>query len=224
MVPDATMRRLEELCRSSGALLVVDEVMTGFGRTGAWFGHQHAGVTPDLVVSGKGLGGGYTAIGVCLVGNQVLPGGSAVDLAFGHTMSGNPLSSAIALAVLRYTRDHRLPDRAARVGEVLRSRLAELAGRFPFLGPPRGRGMLLGLPVLQEEHGFEKDPLARRICETAQRLRLIVYPAGVSRQSQAVLVAPPLTISEAEINELVLRLARTLNTIQRELTEGEVDR
>jgi hypothetical protein len=83
--------------------------------------------------------------------------------------------------------------------------------------------MLLGLPVLQEEHEFEKNPLARRICETAQRLRLIVYPAGVSPRSQAVLVAPPLTISEAELDELVLRLAHTLNTVQRELTESEAD-
>ncbi|GAA4539561.1 aminotransferase class III-fold pyridoxal phosphate-dependent enzyme [Amycolatopsis samaneae] len=222
VVPDEVFRRIEELCRASGALLVADEVMTGFGRTGAWFGHEHAGVTPDIVITGKGLSGGYTPIGACLVGDRVLPGRSAADLAFGHTMSGNPLSAATALAVLRYTREHRLAERAARTGATLRDRLATLAERFSFLGRPRGRGLLLAVPVLQHEEEFRRDPLARRICRTAQRLGLIVYPAGVSTRSQAVLVAPPLTIKENEIDELLLRLARTLDTVRTEAEQGKV--
>lgn len=74
-------------------------------------------------------------------------------------------------------------------------------------------------PAAEQE--FRKNPLARKICETAQRLGLIVHPAGVSRQSQAVLVAPPLTISDVEVEELILRLANTVNTVQRELTRSE---
>ncbi|RCV48914.1 aminotransferase family protein [Marinitenerispora sediminis] len=211
--PDAVLRRLRELCDTSGALLVVDEVMTGFGRTGEWFGHLRSGVTPDLVVTGKGLSAGYTPIGACLVGHRVLPGHSATDLAFGHTMGGNPLSTATALAVLRYTAAHRLPERAARVGAVLRERLAAIAADLPFLGAPRGRGLLLALPVRQDAAAHAREPLAGRICAAAERHGLIVYPAGIDHRTQAVLVTPPLTIGDEELDELGLRLRRALRAV-----------
>ncbi|MFI6519872.1 aminotransferase class III-fold pyridoxal phosphate-dependent enzyme [Spirillospora sp. NPDC050679] len=205
-VPDEVLRGLRDLCDSSGALLAVDEVMTGFGRTGRWFGHCRSGVTPDLVVTGKGLSAGYTPIGACLVGDRVLPGRSATDLAFGHTMGGNPLSAATALAVLAHTREHDLPGRAERTGAVLREGLAETAASVPFLGAPRGCGLLLALPVHQNPEGFARAPLAARICAAAERHGLIVYPAGVDHRFQAVLVTPPLTVDDADLRELLARL------------------
>ncbi|GAA1573487.1 aspartate aminotransferase family protein [Actinomadura kijaniata] len=205
-VPDEVLRGLRDLCDASGALLAVDEVMTGFGRTGWWFGHSRSGVTPDLVVTGKGLSAGYTPIGACLVGDRVLPNRPATDLAFGHTMGGNPLSAATALAVLAYTREHDLPGRAERAGAVLREGLAETAASVPFLGAPRGRGLLLALPVHQDAEGFARAPLAARICAAAERNGLIVYPAGVDHRYQAVLVTPPLTVDDADLRELLARL------------------
>lgn len=213
VMDDAVLRGLAALCREHGALLVLDEVMTGFGRTGRWFGHRWSGVTPDLLITGKGLSAGYTPIGACLVGRDVLPGQVAVDLTFGHTMSGNPLSSAIALEVLRYTRRHDLPARADRIGALLRARLAELAGEFGFLAAPRGRGLLLGLPVVQDEADYATVPLAALICRTAQRHGLILHPAGVDRRSQAVLVAPPLTVPTADIDVLIERLRTSLRVV-----------
>ncbi|MBN6040420.1 aspartate aminotransferase family protein [Amycolatopsis sp. 195334CR] len=204
------LRRLRELCDESGALLVLDEVLASFGRTGDWFGHQPSGVRADLAAIGKGLSSGYTPIGACLVGTAVLPGRTAADFAFGHTMSGNPLSTATALAVLRYTREHDLPARARRVGGELGARLAELTAGSPLFYAPRGRGLLWGLPVVQEAEEYASNPLAPRLCLAARDHGLVVYPAGVAHTTQAVLVAPPLTSTADELDELLLRLERTL--------------
>ncbi|XTZ15355.1 aminotransferase class III-fold pyridoxal phosphate-dependent enzyme [Micromonospora echinospora] len=219
-VDDDVLRGLRDLCDANGPLLVVDEVMTGFGRAGQWFAHQRAGVVADLVVTGKGLSAGYTPIGACLVHERVLPGHPVTELAFGHTMSGNPLSAATALAVLRYTAAHRLPERAVEVGARLCARLAELAGEIPFLGPPRGRGLLLGVPVRQPDAEWSHAPLNQRICALARRHGLILYPAGVDPRSQAVLVAPPLTIDDRELDLLTGRLAATVRELAGELHLG----
>ncbi|MGE7391079.1 aspartate aminotransferase family protein [Streptomyces sp. NPDC004126] len=216
-LPDEVFRRLRELCSQHGALLISDEVMTGFGRVGGWFGFEQSGVVPDLVVTGKGLSAGYTPIGACLVGRRVLEGTSAVDLAFGHTMSGNPLSAATALAVLRFTRSRRLPEKASQMSGLMRQRLAELSASFEFLGGPRGRGLLHGLPVLQDPKGFETAPLARLICCRASENGLILYPAGTDHRTQSILVAPPLTIGCCDTDLLFRRLHAALRRVEAEL-------
>jgi adenosylmethionine-8-amino-7-oxononanoate aminotransferase len=216
VMPEATLRGLRELCDRTGVLLVMDEVMTGFGRTGSWLAHTEAGITADLVTTGKGLSAGYSPLGACLVGPSVLPGRSASDAAIGHTMNGNPLSAAAALAVLRYLVRHDLVERAGTMGTLLRERLAELAARHPFTGPPRGRGMVWGIPLRQSADGFAADPLARRVCLLARTYGLVVYPAGVDHHTQSLLVAPPLTLEETELDELVRRLDATLTHITAE--------
>ncbi|WP_327333270.1 aspartate aminotransferase family protein [Streptomyces anulatus] len=221
-IPPEVMRGLRALCDEAGALLVVDEVMTGFGRSGAWFAHLDSDTRPDLVITGKGLSGGYTPIGACLVGARVLPGRSATELAFGHTMSGNPLSAATALAVLRYTREHRLPERARRVGAELRKRLSAIAARYAFLGEPRGRGMLLALSVRQDAADYRVEPLNRRICSAAEAAGLLLYPSGIDRAAQSVLVTPPLTVDDSELDDLFTRLRSALDMVER--TDSEADR
>ncbi|MGP3966798.1 aminotransferase class III-fold pyridoxal phosphate-dependent enzyme [Streptomyces sp. 6N223] len=217
VLPEATLRGLRELCDRTGVLLVTDEVMTGFGRTGSWLAHTESGVVADLVTTGKGLSAGYSPLGACLVGHSVLPGRSASDAAVGHTMNGNPLSAAASLAVLRYIVRHNLVERARTTGALLRERLAELAARYPFTGPPRGRGMVWGIRLRQSADGFAAEPLARRLCLVARTCGLIVYPAGVDHHSQSLLVAPPLTLAESELDELVRRLGAALEHI----TAGE---
>ncbi|TYB46400.1 aspartate aminotransferase family protein [Actinomadura chibensis] len=217
VIPDETLRGLRELCDRTGALLVVDEVMTGFGRTGDWFAHSRSGARPDLVITGKGLGAGYAPIGACLVGRAVLPGRSASDVAVGHTMSGNPLSAATALAVLRYVREHGLLDRARRTGELLAAGLAELAADWEFVGEPRGRGLIQGLPLVQDPAAFADGPLNLRLCEAAMRCGLQLYPAGVDARFQSVLVSPPLTLTEGELDTLLARLDRAVRLVADEL-------
>ncbi|MFC5290119.1 aminotransferase class III-fold pyridoxal phosphate-dependent enzyme [Actinokineospora guangxiensis] len=210
VVPDQTWRDLRELCDRTGTLLVADEVMTGFGRTGAWLAHTGSGVLADLVATGKGLSAGYSPLGACLVGDAVLRGRSAATAAIGHTMNGNPLSAAAALAVLRYLTRHGLVDRARAAGELLRLRLDELAGCYDWVGPPRGRGLVHGLPLHQSAASYAVEPLAHRVCAAARACGLVVYPAGVDHRTQSLLVAPPLTISDDELDELVRRLDSAL--------------
>jgi adenosylmethionine-8-amino-7-oxononanoate aminotransferase len=186
-------------------VLIADEVMTGFGRTGEWFGVTRSGVVPDLIVTGKGLSAGYVPMGACIVGTSMLPGLSAAELSLGHTMSGNPLAAATALAVLRYTVDNKLVERAREVGLYLREALAAIAREFPFFRKPRGRGLLLGMPFEQDEDGYTTAPLNRRFAENARQCGLLVYPAGVDALTQSVLVCPPLTISDSDVDELLAR-------------------
>ncbi|WP_281284017.1 aminotransferase family protein [Nonomuraea deserti] len=206
-----TLRGLREFCDSVGALLIADEVMTGFGRTGEWFGVTKSGITPDLVVTGKGLSGGYLPIGACIVGERVLSGASAADVSMGHTMSGNPLAAAAALAVLKYTRDQRLVSRAREVGTFLRGELELVAESVPFLQPPRGRGLLLGMGIEQNPVDFATTPLNRRIVEAALRNGLLVYPSGVDARTQSVMVCPPLTIRDREVEMLIARFTRAVS-------------
>ncbi|MEV0134009.1 aminotransferase class III-fold pyridoxal phosphate-dependent enzyme [Dactylosporangium sp. NPDC050688] len=206
-VSTETQRGLREFCDSSGALMIVDEVMTGFGRTGEWFGFTPSGVTPDLIVTGKGLSAGYIPIGACIVAATVLPGRSANDFSLGHTMSGNPLSAATALAVLNYTIDNKLVECARERGRRLRDELTALARDVDFLRPPRGRGLLLGAPIDQDPAGYATAPLNLLFTANARQCGLLVYPSGVDAHTQSVLVCPPLTISDAELDVLIARLA-----------------
>jgi adenosylmethionine-8-amino-7-oxononanoate aminotransferase len=200
-----TQRGLREFCDRSGALLIADEVMTGFGRTGEWFGVTGAGITPDLIVTGKGLSAGYVPIGACLVAATVLPAVFAADVSFGHTMSGNPLSAAAALAVLRYTVDNQLVDRARELGGRLREELETIAQDFSFFRGPRGRGLLLAMAFEQEPREYTQAPLSGVFAANARRSGLLVYPAGVDVRTQSVLVCPPLTIEESEVDMLLTR-------------------
>lgn len=198
-------RGLREFCDRSGALMIVDEVMTGFGRTGEWFGVTSAGITPDLIVTGKGLSAGYLPMGACIVARTVLPGVSATELSLGHTMSGNPLSAAAALAVLRYTIDNKLVERARELGHRLREELAAIAGEFSFFRGPRGRGLQLGMAFEQDPVEYANAPLSGLFAEHARQSGLLVYPSGVDARTQSVLVCPPLTISDSEVDILLAR-------------------
>ncbi|WP_331461286.1 aminotransferase class III-fold pyridoxal phosphate-dependent enzyme [Micromonospora tarapacensis] len=206
-----TLRGIREFCDSAGALLIADEVMSGFGRLGEWFGVSKSGIMPDLLVTGKGLSGGYLPIGACIVGEHVLPGVPAAEVSMGHTMSGNPLAAAAALAVLTYTRDHRLVSRAREVGAYLRRELALIAQSVPLLRPPRGRGLLLGMGIEQDSVEFATTPLNRRIVDAALRNGLLVYPSGVDARTQSVMVCPPLTIRDREVEMLIARFTRAVS-------------
>ncbi len=146
--PPGYLGALRDLCDAAGALLIFDEVQTGIGRTGTWVACQHEGVTPDLLTLGKGLGGGFP------VGAFVMTQAVASRLALGDhgsTYGGNPLACAAANAVLRTIADEKLCERAARTGERVMQHLQTFAGQHPDLvEPPRGRGLLIGLPVRDE--------------------------------------------------------------------------
>ncbi|MDY0976187.1 aspartate aminotransferase family protein [Massilia sp. CFBP9012] len=191
----AYLRALRAICDERGWLLMVDEVQTGMGRTGAWFGHQHAGIVPDVMTLAKALGNGVP-IGACLAR------GVAASLfspgAHGSTFGGNPMASRVACTVIDVMARDRLHERAAVLGERLVRRLrAGLEGRTG-IAAIRGIGLMVGVELDADPHDLVHTALAR------ERL-LITLTRG-----RTVRLLPPLICSEAEIDEIAARLIRLL--------------
>lgn len=219
--PPGYYQRLAEICRKYQILLIADEVVTGFGRTGKTFAFEYEGILPDIVAVGKGLGGGYTPIGGAIVRDTVIEAiknGSRLMMA-GHTLSANPLSTATALAVLNYIEKHQLIDHARQQGKVLEVGLKELAKKYSFIGDIRGRGLLWGLEFVKDQKTkkpfSEKQNIAEKIITCGYKEGLLLYNASISyhQQSDAILLAPPFIVGEREINDLLKKLNRVLSQV-----------
>jgi adenosylmethionine-8-amino-7-oxononanoate aminotransferase len=218
--------RIREICDRYGVLFIADEVMTGFGRTGRPWGLDHWGVTPDLIVCAKGISGGYTPLGAVLAKPEFVDEVRARSGSFviGHTSSGNPLSCAAGAAVLRYVLDHRLIENAAQVGAHFKERLEDLATRHEMIGDVRGLGLLLGIELVRDR--ASKEPflpswaVARRIGAATLERGLVSYPGSGTADGVAgdhILFAPPLTITEAQIDDLIEILDASLTAVTADL-------
>lgn len=195
-----------ELADQYGALLMVDEVQTGMGRTGKMWAYRHYGVVPDVMTLAKGLGGGVP-IGACLAR------GAAADVLqpgdHGSTFAGNPLAAAAAHAVLDILADEGLVPAAERKGDRFRDGIRRLQGTFPdIVGDPRGMGLMLGVAVLK--------PVARRIVAAALERGLVINATS----DDTLRLLPPLTISDAEIDEALVRLGEALSDVVKEDTHA----
>lgn len=221
--PPGYMVTIKQICEKNDILFIVDEVMTGVGRTGKMLACEHDAITADLVTLGKGISGGYTPIAATIVSEKVMQpieegSGSVMS---GHTFSANPLSCAVAGAVIDYIEKNKVMEKVETKGQYLRKALERLQIAFPFIGDVRGKGLLLGLEFVQDAAG--KTPFSRslfftkQMVETAQRHGLLLYPAqaGIDGvEGDAVIIAPPLTITNDEMDELLNRLKRTLTDMQ----------
>ena len=189
--------RLQEFCRSQGILFVADEVQTGFGRTGRWFGVEHFGVVPDLVTTAKALGGGLP-VGAVTGRADVL---DAIHVGgLGGTFGGNPVACAAALAALDVMQRDDLPGRAVRVGAALRDGLTRMGEQFDVVGDVRGLGAMMAMELVDDR--TTKHPAkgaAARIIEECYREGLIVLKAGT--HDNVVRLLPPLTISDGLVEE-----------------------
>jgi adenosylmethionine-8-amino-7-oxononanoate aminotransferase len=219
--PDGYLTKLRELCDRHEVLLVFDEVMTGLGRTGRWFGGDVEGVTPDMIVLGKGMSAGYTPMAAVIARTPIMQAvAEASDVAqFGHTYSANPLSAATCLAVLDYLEDHDLVSAAHERGTVLRADLERLAFHHEIIGDVRGRGLLLGIELVADRATRRRFPpevqVADRLVQAAFERGLLVYPAALPEGGDSVLIAPPLTISPTEVDHLLLMLGQALGDVER---------
>jgi adenosylmethionine-8-amino-7-oxononanoate aminotransferase len=213
VMPPEVLQFVRRFCDDTGALMISDEVMSGFGRTGKMFGFCHSGVTPDVITAGKGLSGGYTPIGVTVIRPSVVKGLSAEDLSFGHTLSGNPLSCAIALAVLNFTIENDLESDAVASGQYLKRELTRICMKSTNLGEVRGQGMLLAatLPCGRDEPPRNNvKSIAQSFTQVARRNRLILYPAGADYRYSSVIVSPPLTTPADVLEQMIAQFERTV--------------
>lgn len=185
------LRGVQALCRERGALFIVDEVQTGFGRTGRMFACEHHGLEPDLLCLAKGIAGGLP-MGAVLIGPRA---GTLPKKAHGSTFGGNPLACAAALATIRYIELERLAERAAELGRRLQDGLAAL--RSPLIREVRGLGLMVGMEL--------KVKVTPYLAKLAER-RVLALSAGAT----VIRFLPPLVISPEDVHTVVERVAQVL--------------
>jgi len=206
--PSEDLIALRELCDRHGILLIVDEIITGFCRTGRMFAHQLSGVTPDLLTFSKALSSGYMPIGACVVRDRIvdeIAGANVPDRVFahGHTYGGHPVACAVALENIKILQEENLAVRAEEMGERLRTGLRFLDRHDVFVDA-RGVGMLTGLELFVSDRQAGRFGNAVAACGWLRRelrdiglVTLTVHPGTV------FLLAPPLIIEPAEIDRIV---------------------
>lgn len=208
-------RKIRAVCDRYGVLLILDEIMSGMGRTGHLFACEEDGVTPDLLTIAKGLGAGYQPIGATLVSDgiyQAITGGSGF-FQHGHTYIGHATACAAALEVQRVIADEHLLDNVKARGEQLRSLLREHYAQHPFIGDVRGRGLFVGVELVHDratKTPFDaKLKLHAAIKREAFQRGLMVYPMGGTVDGKIgdhVLLAPPFICTPRDIEQIVSRL------------------
>ena len=195
--PRAYMHGLRAICDEHGIVLIVDEVQTGFARTGRLFAIEHYGIEPDLITLAKSMAGGLPLSGV-LGKAEIMD--AAHDGAVGGTYVGNPVAQAAALAVLDVIDEEGLCDRAVEIGEVIRSRMVTWQDRFPAIGDVRGLGAMLAIELVHDRATKEPAPeLAERVITAATERGLLLLKAGI--YSNCIRVLCPLVIGDAELDE-----------------------
>jgi adenosylmethionine-8-amino-7-oxononanoate aminotransferase len=220
--------RIAEICRRHDIVLIADEVMTGFGRTGKRFAVEHWGVTPDIIVGGKGLTGGYAPMGMIAVSRPLAEecDQAGADFMF-FTYTAHPLTCALADRVLEIMERENLVEHAARIGTRLGARLRDELGAHPITGDIRGAGLFWGIEVVADRAG--RKPFApsmqvgRKLVRAAMERGVAVYPAAGMAAEQggdAVMIAPPFVIGDAEVELIATTLRQSFDSVHQGLLAG----
>jgi 4-aminobutyrate aminotransferase/(S)-3-amino-2-methylpropionate transaminase len=197
VLPPDYVAALARSCREHGILLVVDEVQTGFGRTGKMFACEHYALEPDLLTLAKSLGGGLPISAV--TGRFDVMDAAQVG-GLGGTYAGNPVACAAALAAIEFIVGHRLPERAAEIGRMVEDRFAGFFERFPFIGHVRGLGAMQAIEVVTDRASGEADKdRTDRVIRTAWENGLILVGAGT--RGNVIRTLMPLVITDEELDE-----------------------
>ncbi|MFC4100506.1 ornithine--oxo-acid transaminase [Paenibacillus xanthanilyticus] len=200
--PDGYLRAVRDICTRGRALLIADEIQTGFGRTGRRFACDHEDVEPDLIVLGKALGGGVLPVSAVVGGPETL--GLFEPGSHGSTFGGNPLACAVALAALAVTEEERLAERSQSLGAYMRERLGAIV--HPDIAQARGRGLFIGLEL--------RVP-ARPYCERLMALGLLCKET----HEHTIRFAPPLTISREDLDVAIAKVEQVFAAADVEAAE-----
>ena len=216
--PDGYWQAVRALCDEHDILLLTDEVMCGFGRTGTRFALDRWGVEPDVMVAGKGLGGGYAPItgvyGTEAVAEALQQAGMNVMF---HTFAAHPAACAAADKVLEILDRECLVEHAAKTGETLKARLAEALADHPHVAEVRGAGLLIGVEVVENRESLARyradERVTTRITSSAYRRGVSFYPGGTGAQRDIVMIGPPFNIGEREVGRIVETLVAAVDDV-----------
>jgi adenosylmethionine---8-amino-7-oxononanoate aminotransferase len=212
-LPDGWLRRVRELCDRHGTLLIADEVATGFGRTGRMFACEHEGVSPDLLALAKGMTAGFLPLGATLATEEIFdaflaPVHASRQLFHGHSFTGNALGCAAALANLEIFESERVLERVAERSAQLGRRLEDLR-KHDAVGDIRRRGLMAGVELVRDRATRApydpRDRIGHAVCMAIRRRGVILRPLA-----DTVVVMPPLSVTEAELDQLVDSLSESI--------------
>ncbi len=213
--PDGYWPAIAEVCHRHGVLLIADEVMTGFGRTGRWFGLDHWGVRPDILVAAKGATSGYWPFGFVAASGEIhdrVTGGPG--FVHGFTYSHAPVGAAVAREVLRILETESLVEASAAKGERLRALLTSAIGDHPAVGEIRGRGLMVGLELVADRETRAPFPRSAKVTEAVvrgARERGVLLYSGTGNANgvdgDTILLGPPFVVTDGELVRIVSVLA-----------------
>jgi adenosylmethionine-8-amino-7-oxononanoate aminotransferase len=221
--PDGYFQIIREICTRYDILFIDDEVMTGWGRTGSLWGIEHWGVTPDIIATAKGMTAGYTPLSAVIARDEIWSVLEKKHSPFkaGHTLNANAVSCAAGLVVIQYILDHHLVENSKARGEQLTAGLNSMMDRHPSLGDVRGKGLMVGFELVKARATKEPYDPAKHVSVLLERAALqrglVTYPCTGSIEGVAgdmVLMAPPLVINGAEIDEILKILDESLTEVE----------
>jgi adenosylmethionine-8-amino-7-oxononanoate aminotransferase len=208
--PDDYWPAAQEVCRAHGVLLIADEVMTGFGRTGSWFGGDHWSLRPDILVAGKGASSGYWPFGLAACTGEVFEAVKPAGFVHGFTYSHSVVGAAVGRAVLRRLAAGSLIEASRTKGERLRKELEAVLGSHPHVGDVRGLGLMIGVELVADRESkapFPRDDrVAERVVAEAKSQGLLLYSStgcADGTDGDLVMLGPPFVISDEELAEAV---------------------
>jgi taurine--2-oxoglutarate transaminase len=222
--PDGYLPAIREVCDRHGILLILDEVMAGFGRTGRWFACEHWDVVPDIITVAKGINSGYVPLGAMVVRDPVAEWVKDKFFAGGLTYSGHPLACATGVASIEAFREEAIVENSAEMGELFGERLRELAGRHPSIGDVRGLGCFWGIELVKNRGTREMlvpfNATGEAFAPVA-RLGKAAMEKGLYLMTHwnVIMICPPLTITREELEEGIAVLDEVLG-IADEYVEG----
>lgn len=208
--PDEYFRIVADIVREHGGVFISDEVQTGCGRTGKWFGIEHYGVEPDIVTMAKGLGNGMP-IGATTARAEIADSLRHLTLS---TFGGNPVTATAAGAVLDFIERERLLENSQDMGEILAGHLTEMQAEFPLIGDIRGKGLMQAIELVSDR--TTKEPAPRetaRILECAREQGLLVGKGGL--YGNVIRITPPLNIGRSEVDAFATMMRAALDSVQR---------
>jgi adenosylmethionine-8-amino-7-oxononanoate aminotransferase len=219
--PDDYWPAVQEICRRHGVLLVADEVMTGFGRTGRWFGSDHWGLHPGILVAGKGASSGYWPLGLTACSGEVFDAVSQAGFVHGFTYSHSAVGAAVGRAVLGKLRGESLVEASREKGELLLKELISALADDPHAGDVRGLGLMVGIELVADRE--TKEPFLRQV-QAAERVVAAAKDAGLLLYSSTgcadgtngdlVMLGPPFVLTEAELGEAVEKTKAAIGSLR----------
>ncbi|MCC6605545.1 MAG: aspartate aminotransferase family protein [Anaerolineae bacterium] len=211
-LPPEYMEGAADIARAHGGLVIIDEVQTGFGRTGThWWGHQHSAVKPDIMTMAKGIANGMPLSAVATtpeIAQSAVGAGLTIS-----TFGGNPVACAAAIGTLEEMLESYTPARSAAIGQLLEDGLHKLAQKYPLIGEVRGRGLMQGVELVADRHSKAAAPQhANAVMEASRKAGLLIGKGGM--YGNTLRIAPPLIAAQEHVEEALEKLDLALAHVQ----------